>query len=74
MRKPLIIYCNVPTFKEWPTNFKLLFQALYMYTLVLLAYTMKQLIHDRCMHITGYLLICINVRHLISLYCTPLVQ
>ena len=28
MEKPLIIYCNVPAFKEWPTNFKLLFQAL----------------------------------------------
>ena len=28
MGKPLIIYCNVPAFKEWLTNFKLLFQAL----------------------------------------------
>ena len=28
MGKPLIVYCNVPAFKEWPTNFKLLFQAL----------------------------------------------
>ena len=28
MEKPLIIYSNVPAFKEWPTNFKLLFQAL----------------------------------------------
>ena len=27
--KPLIIYCNVPAFKEQPTNFKLLFQALH---------------------------------------------
>ena len=27
MGKPLIIYRNVPAFKEWPTNFKLLFQA-----------------------------------------------
>ena len=32
MGKPLIIYCNVPAFKEWPTNFKLLFQALLPYT------------------------------------------
>ena len=28
MGKPLIVYSNVPAFKEWPTNFKLLFQAL----------------------------------------------
>ena len=28
MGKPLIVYCNVPAFKKWPTNFKLLFQAL----------------------------------------------
>ena len=28
MGKPLIVYRNVPAFKEWPTNFKLLFQAL----------------------------------------------
>ena len=28
MEKPLIVYSNVPAFKEWPTNFKLLFQAL----------------------------------------------
>ena len=28
MDKPLIVYSNVPAFKEWPTNFKLLFQAL----------------------------------------------
>ena len=28
MEKPLIVYSNVPTFKEWPTKFKLLFQAL----------------------------------------------
>ena len=28
MGKPLIIYCNALAFKEWPTNFKLLFQAL----------------------------------------------
>ena len=27
MGKSLIIYSNVPTFKEWPTNFKMLFQA-----------------------------------------------
>ena len=24
----MIVYWNVPAFKEWPTNFKLLFQAL----------------------------------------------
>ena len=29
MEKPLIVYSNVPAFKKWPTNFKLLFQALY---------------------------------------------
>ena len=29
---PLIVYCNVPAFKEWPTNFKLLFQALIHYS------------------------------------------
>ena len=28
MEKPLIVFSNVPAFKEWPTNFKLLFQAL----------------------------------------------
>ena len=28
MGKPLIVHCNIPAFKEWPTNFKLLFQAL----------------------------------------------
>ena len=28
MGKPLIVYWNVPAFKEWATNFKLLFQAL----------------------------------------------
>ena len=28
MWKPLIVYCNVPAFNEWPTNFKLLFQVL----------------------------------------------
>ena len=28
MGKPLTIYCNVSAFKEWLTNFKLLFQAL----------------------------------------------
>ena len=28
MEKPLIVYSNVPAFKEWPTKFKLLFQAL----------------------------------------------
>ena len=28
MGKPLIVYSNVPAFKEWPTNFKLLFLAL----------------------------------------------
>ena len=28
MGKPLKVYCNVPAVKEWPTNFKLLFQAL----------------------------------------------
>ena len=28
MEKPLIVYCNVSAFKEWLTNFKLLFQAL----------------------------------------------
>ena len=27
--KPLIVYSNAPAFKEWPTNFKLLFQALH---------------------------------------------
>ena len=27
-----------------------------------------------CMHITGYLLICVYIRYLICLYCTPLVQ
>ena len=27
MGKTLIIYSNVPVFKKWPTNFKLLFQA-----------------------------------------------
>ena len=26
--KPLIVYRNVLAFKEWPNNFKLLFQAL----------------------------------------------
>ena len=26
--EPLIAYCIIPAFKEWPTNFKLLFQAL----------------------------------------------
>ena len=31
MEKPLIVYSNVPASKEWPTNFKLLFQALCMY-------------------------------------------
>ena len=30
MEKPLIIDSNVPAFKEWLTNFKLLFQALSM--------------------------------------------
>ena len=29
MGKPLIVYRNVPAIKEWPTNFKLLFWALY---------------------------------------------
>ena len=33
MGTPLIVYSNVPAFKEWPTNFKLLFQALNMYYL-----------------------------------------
>ena len=28
----LIVYCNVHAFKEWPTNFKLLFQALHYMT------------------------------------------
>ena len=28
MEKPLIVSCNVPAFKEWLTNFKLLCQAL----------------------------------------------
>ena len=28
MEKPLIVHSNVPTFKEWLTNFKLLLQAL----------------------------------------------
>ena len=28
MEKPLKVYNNVAAFKEWPTNFKLLFQAL----------------------------------------------
>ena len=28
MEKPLIVYSNVPTFKEWPTKFKSLFQTL----------------------------------------------
>ena len=28
MEKPLIVFSNVPAFKEWPTKFKLLFQAL----------------------------------------------
>ena len=28
MGKPLMVYRNVPVFKEWPTNFKLLFQTL----------------------------------------------
>ena len=31
MEKPLIVYSNVPAFKEWPTKFKLLFQALQLY-------------------------------------------
>ena len=31
MGKPLIVYSNAPAFKEWPTNFKLLFQALPYY-------------------------------------------
>ena len=39
MGKPLIVYCNVPAFKEWPTNFKLLFQALCMYLLYWLTFT-----------------------------------
>ena len=29
MENPLIVYSNVPAFKEWLTNFKLLFQALH---------------------------------------------
>ena len=29
--EPMIVYCNVPTFKEQLTNFKLLFQAPYKY-------------------------------------------
>ena len=32
MGKPLIVYRNAPAFKEWPTNFKLLLQALLMVT------------------------------------------
>ena len=32
MGKPLISYSHVPAFKEWPTNFKLLFQALQTHT------------------------------------------
>ena len=28
----MIVYSNVPTFKEWLTKFKLLFQALIMYS------------------------------------------
>ena len=32
MGKSLIVHCTVPAFKEWPTNFKLLFQALNTYT------------------------------------------
>ena len=30
----MIVYCNVPAFKEWPTIFKLLFQALHSTVLV----------------------------------------
>ena len=29
MEKPLIVYYNVPAYKEWLTNFKLLFPALF---------------------------------------------
>ena len=31
MGEPLIVCSNVPAFEEWPTNFKLLFQALVIY-------------------------------------------
>ena len=32
--KPLIVYCNVPAFQQWPTNLKLLFQALPLYAML----------------------------------------
>ena len=29
-----MVYCNVPAFKEWPKNFKLLFQDILTYNYV----------------------------------------
>ena len=45
MGKPLIVNRNVPAYKEWPTNFKLLFQTLssHSYSYILKIHTASQL-------------------------------
>ena len=50
MEKPLIVYSDVPAFKEWPTNFKLLFQALHSSSVYLPSLLLSTLfaIHDIC--------------------------
>ena len=41
MEKPLIVYNNVPAFKEWPINFKLLFHSATIELNVQLKFTLR---------------------------------
>ena len=74
MGKPLIIYCNVPAFKEWPNNFKMLFQALrvhiylpisseHLHLGVLLLLKVKHTIEYSKILLIGYIHIYLTLRY-----------